>query len=472
MNKKVGIGIAAAAAIVVAGALGTSYYMGGKLQQGFTEGAAKWSQDGLKVQITSYERGAFSSTAKTVWTLERGDEPLQFTAEHQISHGPLPLGHAAEIHTRFNLPDDTDAAVKTALNGRSPLEVETKLGWNRSSSNVMTSPAISAKVSDSDMQWGGMKIDWNMPADMKAAKGTANFAALQFKDEEGSFSMDKANMRFDVKQPEGQQFWTGPFALTIAKLETRKQEEDKASTSSFEGISMDSDTVLKGDVVEMIFKSGIKSAKLDDKKADDLALDMAFRNVDAGWINQVMEMAKRQSPLNAAKDGDDAEDGDDGAAGHDLRGQLTKTVAQALARKPAIEITRLSMRTPEGVSEFGAAVEYLGDGQNMSRLLKDVKLSLKAQLPQPVLDSFMLSRKRRSLIATLDDENDYPAEEIEAAAKAQAQSSLDNLKAQGVFEDKGGMLSTLIVYANGEFQVNGKPLDQLGSATLMGEALE
>ena len=472
MNKKAGAGIAAIA-LVVAGALGTSYYMGGKLQQDLTEGLTQWSKHGMKVQVTSYERGAFSSTAKTVWTLESSDEPVQFTAAHKISHGPLPLGHAAELHTRFNLPDDADPALKTALDGRSPLEVATKVGWGRSSSSVMTSPAVSTRIKNGDMNWGGMKISWDMPANMKAAKGTGNFAGLQFKDEEGSLTLDKADMRFDVKQPEGQKFWTGPFAMTIAKITASKQgEEGRTSASQLEGITMDSDTTLKGEVVEMTLKTGIKMARLEDAKADDLLLDMVLNNVDANWINQVVEMGKHKTQLSSESDA--ATDGIDADEAHrdEFREKMLQSLTQALARQPAIEIKRLSMRTAEGVSEFSAAVQYLGNGEKMGNLLKDLKVSFKADMPKPLMESMLQSRKRASLIATLGDKSDYPPEAIDSAAKRQAQSSLELLTRQGIVEGKDGKMRTEIVLAQGEFQVNGKPLIPEGMALLMSEALE
>lgn len=466
MSKKVGIGIAAAAVVVVAGALGTSYYMGGKLEQEFTANLPKLNMNGVTVKVVSYERGAFSSTAKTSWTMEGADEPVQFMADHRISHGPLPMGHAAQIHTSFQLPADADEALKTALNGRSPLEVDTKLGWGRSSSSVMTSPAVTARMKDSDVNWGGMKVEWEMPADMKAAKGTAQFAALHFKDEEGSAGMDKAQMRFDIKQPEGQKFWIGPFAMTIDKFSALKQEEEgKTSASSFEGISMDSDTKLNGDVVEMTLKSGIKSIKLEDTKADDLLLDVSFHNLDASWINNVIDMSKRKSA--STDEGEAPEDLEP-----DLREKLMNSLTQALARKPSIDINRVSMRTEDGVSEFGASLSYIGDGQKMGNLLKDVKLSLKADVPSKAMDAFLVSRKKNALLSVFEDESEYKPEEIEETAKLQAQASVQALKDKGILLEKDGKLNTQIVYANGEIQVNGKALDDTGTAVLMGEALE
>ncbi|CAM4156901.1 YdgA family protein [Comamonas aquatilis] len=470
MNKKIGAGIAAAV-VLVTGVLGTSYYMGGKLQQDFTNAAAQWSRDDLKIQITSYERGAFSSAAKTVWTLDQDGDPVQFTAEHKISHGPLPMGHAAQINTLFHLPDDADPGLKAALNGRAPVQLLTKVGWGHSTSNLMTSPPVKARVNDSDMDWGGMTIQWDMPSDMKAIKGTASIPALQFKDEEGSMSLEKACMRFDVLQPKGQQFWIGPMNMAIDKVTTTHAEPDSLP-SSIQGLSLDSDTVLKTDTLEMTLKGGIKSAQMQGKTADDLVWDLSLRNIDAAWLNHVMELSQKKSPDQEQTDSED--DGSDDAespnpGGIDLRQAMLKTISQALARKPEIEIKRLAMRTPEGVSEFAATLQYLGDGENLNKLPTDLKLTLKTSLPKPVMESMITARKRNQLIEALDEEdNDYSMEDFERTAKIQAAADIQMLQKSGIFEDKSGLMSTQIVYEAGMFQVNGKPLDGEGTAMLFG----
>ena len=158
--------------------------------------------------------------------------------------------------------------------------------------------------------------------------------------------------------------------------------------------------------------------------------------------------------------------------GGEIKKKMLKSLTQALARKPAIEIKRLSLHTPEGVSEFSAAVQYLGDGEKMGNLLKDLKVSVKADIPKPLMESLIQSRKRASLIANLDDESDYQSEEIDSAAKFQTQGSLELLTKEGIFEDQDGKIRTEIVFAQGEIQANGKPLSQEGTAMLMTEAME
>ena len=75
-------------------------------------------------------------------------------------------------------------------------------------------------------------------------------------------------------------------------------------------------------------------------------------------------------------------------------------------------------------------------------------------------------------MSVFEDESEYKPEEIEETAKLQAQASVQALKDKGILLEKDGKLNTQIVYANGEIQVNGKALDDTGTAVLMGEALE
>lgn len=104
--KKLGIGIAAAVAVLVAGGAATGYMVGNNIEQGFATAAKEWSKPPLLVQVQDYQKGIFSSTAQTLWTVDTGEEKLQFTAQHAISHGPLPLAHLAEIVSTFAINPD------------------------------------------------------------------------------------------------------------------------------------------------------------------------------------------------------------------------------------------------------------------------------------------------------------------------------------------------------------------------------
>ncbi len=96
--------------LVLVGAIalgGTSYYFGIQAEQEYRALLQQGSQLGMiKLTNESYQRGVFSSTARTAGEIrdpastdKNAAEPVRFTLEHDIQHGPLTLG-AAPTGTR------------------------------------------------------------------------------------------------------------------------------------------------------------------------------------------------------------------------------------------------------------------------------------------------------------------------------------------------------------------------------------
>ena len=140
--KKLGIGIAAAVAVLVAGGATTGYLVGNNIEQGFATAAKEWSKQPLTVKVVSYDRGLLSSKAQTEWTVASGSDTLRFVAKHDISHGPLPRGHAAEVVSTFLLNDDASPEWKAAYKDQAPLVWRSTVGWSQASKHEITSPAF------------------------------------------------------------------------------------------------------------------------------------------------------------------------------------------------------------------------------------------------------------------------------------------------------------------------------------------
>lgn len=102
--------------LAVAGALATSYYVGGRIEQAIEQTADSWAEgSGVTVQVMDYERGIISSKATTLWSIATEDDTYEITAKHDILHGPWPMGKAAKVVSRFLLPEGTDPALVKAL---------------------------------------------------------------------------------------------------------------------------------------------------------------------------------------------------------------------------------------------------------------------------------------------------------------------------------------------------------------------
>ena len=478
--SKAGIGLAVAAVAVV-GALGTSYYMGSRVQHGFEEFASTLQQGNkhLRVKIISYERGLFSSTAQTEWTLASRSAQWSFKANHRISHGPLPRGHAAEIDTDFLLNDDADPGLKTALAGKAPLSAHTVVNWNQSADGTLNSPAFTAQLKNATYDWGGMTAALSMGAHSTAIKGKAEFAGLGFTDpQQKGLQIKGGTMEMDLQQAKGHDFLVGPFKVALASMTMKgplggasagdEEENDgdeadgadsaqapapaaEIETVALEGLSFDTNTVLAGDVVNLDMKTSIKTIDIPKYKVSDVALDFAMLNFDAAWLGQVQQLSRQG-------EGDLKE----------LRAQLMQGLPQLLGRKPEFQIKRIAMRTEEGVSEVSGSLAYDGDASKPLNPAQDIKASLSLNLPKPVLQTLFSSRVRHKYQDTMEQlEQEVDEQRLSEAVQENVKERLDALLEAGLLQEKDNAYTASFSYAAGEMQANGKPLERDGLSTLM-----
>ncbi|MFG5775532.1 YdgA family protein [Comamonas sp. J-3] len=460
--KKLGIGIAAAVVVLLAGGAGTSYVMGGKVQEGFEATAKDWSKPPLAIQVQSYERGLFSSTAKTMWTVNTGDEQLQFTATHAISHGPWPRGHAAEIATRFAFSPDAPPELISLYKDKTPLKWNTQVGWGKTSQHQLSSPAVAGQFEKDKLSFGGLTADFEMSADLKGMKGQAALPLLQIESTVASADeLDDADageainvvikgntMRFDVNQPAGQEFMVGNVKWVLADFNS--QPKFGGEPVQFSGLSMDIDTKLEGEVVNTAINTGIQQLTLPKRKISDIAVDLGLRNLDAGWLNQFTKHSQQAQGNPQA-----------------MQALLLGGMQQLLARKPVLELKRASWRSEEGQSELSAAVSYQGDGSQGLNPATDIQANAKLAMPKPVLQALFSSRVRDAIIADNEGDEDYEPQALADMVQEDVQGRISLLLQSGVLQEQDGKVSTQLEYTGGEVKANGKVLDQEGLMGLM-----
>jgi uncharacterized protein YdgA (DUF945 family) len=93
----------AVAVVAVAGWVGASWYTGMQVEENLRKAvsdanAANW---GATTELVSYERNVFNSRSRYRVTLPRPDgEPLQFTVENAVNHGPFPLDRLQQLQLK------------------------------------------------------------------------------------------------------------------------------------------------------------------------------------------------------------------------------------------------------------------------------------------------------------------------------------------------------------------------------------
>lgn len=476
--KKLGAGIAVVAVLAGAGAVGTSYVMGGKIETGLKEAAMHWSRNGLTVEVVKYERGVLHSSAETLWTYtdprdtsedeavgndeEDGENPaatprapIQFKATHAISHGPWPMGQAAQVHSSFVPVAGAQPELVAALKDRPALLWDASVGWGRNSHHVVSSPALEWTSDGTAITWGGLQGEWTMPADLQGLQGTARLPALRVQAaSSGTLELTDAALRFDLARSAEPQLVTGPWGITLASLE-HQPGEDGGEALQAKGFALESNTSLAGEVAGMVLKASLQSGQAGARSASDLALDVAVRNVDAAWLAQLLQWQKSEM--------------DTGERLQLIQGSLP----QLLARQPVLEIQRLAVRTPEGLSEASASLAYTGNGQQLQTLVQDLQASVRAQLPKPVLAALLGQKVRRAYLQMLEDaDQEYDEDKLDAAVQASVDERITALAAQGILQAQAGGWSTQLDFAKGSILLNEKPLDAEGTSSLLGALID
>lgn len=453
--KKLGIGIAAAVAVLVAGGAATGYMVGNNIEQGFATAAKEWSKPPLLVQVQDYQKGIFSSTAQTLWTVDTGEEKLQFTAQHAISHGPLPLAHLAEIVSTFAINPDAPPEWVVAFKDKAPLVWKSKLGWSKNTQNEVTSPAFNGEFGGDKLAFGGFKSDFEMSSDFSRIKGDASMPSLLMQtkpgeDDDGQASemlMSGNTMRFDMHQPAGQEFMVGSLQWALASLKVTPKNGD--TPAEMADLKMVADTQLAGDVVNTTINTSVKSFVQKDHKIDDIAVDLGLHNLDAGWLNRFTKESQQIQ-------------GDPQA----MQTLLMQGMQQLLARKPELEVKRISWRTAEGTAELAASLAYQGDSSKPLNPMMDFKAQLRLDMPKPVLQSLYASKVRETYLQE-NEGTEIDEKQLASFVQEDVASRLSGLVQAGLLVESGDRMSSKLQWEQGQLQANGKPLDQNGMMGLL-----
>ena len=453
--KKLGIGIAAAVAVLAAGGATTGYLVGNNIEQGFATAAKEWSKPPLLVQVQDYQKGIFSSTAQTLWTVDTGEEKLQFTAQHAISHGPLPIAHLAEIVSTFAINPDAPPEWVVAFKDKAPLVWKSKVGWSKNTQNEVTSPAFNGEFGADKLAFGGFKSDFEMSSDFSRIKGDASMPSLLVQSKPGEEDDGQASemlmsgniMRFDMHQPTGQEFMVGSLQWDRASLKVTPKNGD--APAELAGLKMVADTQLAAEVVNTTINTSVKSFVQKDHKIDDIAVDLGLHNLDAGWLNQfTKESQKIQGDPQA------------------MQMLLMQGMQQLLARKPELEVKRISWRTAEGTAEVAASLAYQGDSSKPLNPMMDFKAMLRLDMPKPVLQSLYAGKVRETYLLENEDA-ELDEKQLASVVQEDVNARLSGLVQAGLLVENSDRMTSQLQWADGKLQANGKPLDQNGMMGLL-----
>ena len=439
--KKLAIGAVSIGVLAVAGALATSYYVGGRIEQAIEQTADSWAEgSGVTVQVMDYERGIISSKATTLWSIATEDDTYEITAKHDILHGPWPMGKAAKVVSRFLLPEGTDPALVKALEQRAPLEWTALADWSGATSNHMESPSFKAAFEDgSALTWGGLQMEWTMSAEMDATKGFARMPAVQTEEQDGSrMEMSGAELRFDARIPQGYSFWLGSSAMQLEHLNVRDATDE--STVSVQGVEIKSVNQLKQELLSSDMSLHVKELQSPSFSTKNILLQIQANNINAPWFEQWMGMMQTAGSTDEQVN------------------QLIETLPLLLEGKPELQIQRLSMDSSDGPVALSAFLRYVGEQPQAFDPAMDMAGQVQLSMPVQLIKLIMDGRVRNDYVQLLEQMgSEVEEEELQAAVEKGVQQRLQMLIDNGVLKQGADGVSATLSFSEGEFKLNEQP---------------
>jgi uncharacterized protein YdgA (DUF945 family) len=374
--------------VIVLGALaGLPYWFGRQAENTYAHTVQRLSNDtAWQLVNKQYERGWLNSSAETV--IRYPGLPLEFTALHKISHGPIPLDRVligdirltpiqAQVTSRISLaiPGAAESQVKS-LALIPPLQADTAVLLNGNGRIHFKQPAVNRRDQGAtDIAWGGLngnlefdrhwkKFKFDLTAPRLALTTTSRSDALPLP---GSLSLTNLNIRSDLEAGQaGYHF--GENMITVALLEV-------GSGFQLRDLKFSTQARPRGEYVDLTLTYQAKEINLAGKRYGPGFLAMEARKLDVALLgkfeNDINELYQKNLPEEQVS--------------LMVLGKTLELITGLAKKAPELEITKLSLKV--GREEINGNAKLVLDGRrsNISEnpMLLLTALSGRAELRVP-----------------------------------------------------------------------------------------
>ena len=459
MNRKQALLIGAFSAVAL-GYVGASHLIGGRIETAFNDAVSR-ATGKFSGRLVSYQRGLFSSTARTEWRLDAPDAPPLFIFEHDIRHGPTWRGDMARIETRLPTPEALRAELDPLFKGQPLLRIDSDLSFSGDSHNRLSSPAVSGQIDGLTLDWGGLGGEITMTAGSNRAHGTLHAPALKFSEagDGQTLQFEGLSLNMDQALAPNLHFYIGAFEMRLDKLRAHNGSERVEA----DGLVLRSDAQLDSQLVSL--GVALDSARLEaaGETLGNAGMSLRLNRLDTAAFDNLSQAAER-----ARQSGGEIEQQQAMLAGAALE-QLPKLLSQ----QPEIELRRLGATTPQGPVNLALRLRYVGKGQWLTfDPERDLEGELQLAAPVALVERLAADSARQSVQAQAEAlEMEVPDETIERLTEKRVGELQQNLAQSRLFRRVGDSWQAAMTLKDGQLSAHGEALaaDELG---LIGKLLQ
>lgn len=500
MKKLLGliIGLVVIAAVMAGLGAGAYSWSGSLAKESFEKSMKQTTGEQIvSYKIKNYTKGLLISTIEAEISIDTKklndaantqiipiDQPIIIPLEHKIYHGPFAFKApdfdptapvAAFIETKVKPTPEIQGILTMVWQGAEPLKIRSKvsfsglvettmeiapinfvnpnnpqesLKWTGAKSVVIHDTATNSF--DSSIHAGGISVDsknvWFLIDGIKG-KAKSSFADGNFINANASYTID--NAKFDINQMGMKHKGSiDKFSLGAGNQIVGKD------LSSFIKLSV-SDVDYNGD------KYGPAKFQLDLRKVDAEAVQTIVKELETAK----QEMAKQGLPPEAAL--------------FIAQQKIMEGLPKLLQHGPEIEISELSLNTPQGMIDGHTKIALDLEGkqmpQNPFELIPLISIDANISIPTSLVEMALVMDAKKSIRHDLALSGEKATEdEVIELAKNNVKAKIESLTAQNIIKIEANNIVGAVKLNKGMLNLNGLeiPVEQLIGSMVQGQELQ
>ncbi len=450
--------------------VGASWYMGKRAQTVIEQAVVQTNQHlvkmlgpdlgdtGLKVSVTDYRRGVFSSDI--VYTLAMKDnngKPLQFKLADHLQHGPFPIdalraGSVAPMlaYSRARLaPTATTQKWFDSTKDGAPVVAITKIGFSGQGDSQWEFKPLTYAENGNSIKFSGGKVHITFSQNYKNSTASGRFDSLEFAQASPREEVQIKGILLDSKTTapaDGATHIENNF-----KADSLAFSSDRDEPVQIQKLAVGFNTQQKGQLLDadLHYEMGQVSAAKADLGSLSFTGRASHVNIEA--VNALANQYNAFKAAHGVKNDEDLQLTD--AESAILNGKFM----DVLASNPSVSVDSLVLKNDKGESTASLKLDLSGPSDKAAAAQSGLETLLPQILKQITLN-FSISRPMVARLAGQLQGGAQANPQADAVGGILFDAYAGKLQSAGLAKVDGDKAVAAIKYENNSVEVNGKKM--------------
>ncbi len=405
---------------------------------------------GMRIEITEYRRGIFSSSARYTLSVQDDDERLELGLDDHMQHGPFPWALLKQgemtpllAYSRSQLVD-TESVKRwfDAARGVMPLEVDTRIGFGGDGVSSWNFAPLEWAVEGDRLSFSGGQMQVRFSKDFRDSTGDARFASLVVGDAAEASTVAMNDIRLDSRTSTGAD--DAVQVHSTVKIATLAVTEANEETLSLADVTATLDSTQKGKQLDAALRYDFGRLRAGDIDLGSMSVGGKLARFNFEAFSALL------AEYDAIASEHDAEEGEAFDLTPEDEKHLIARLRPVLASSPEAALQPVVWRNEKGESTLAVAAAFQpvpGDGPEVSdealmQALRELRIEVVLSRPM-VLQAFAQTGSDAA-----------EKEQLEMLAALMFDRYVEELERDGLVHRDGERATMTIVYGNGVVDVN------------------